>query len=121
MPETSKPKAPPKPEFSTGLTPGRLPGVDGRSWAARRYRELVANMADDLGDDLTVAKQAIVCRAAALVTWTEQAEAEFARTGKLDIQSFTTAVNSLRRLLADVGLERRARDLTPSLREVMQG
>ena len=29
--------------------------------------------------------------------------------------SFTTAANSLRRLLADLGLERRAKDITPSL------
>jgi len=117
MATDSKPTAPPKPEFSTGLTPGRLPGVDGRSWAARRYRELVHRMASDLGDDLPTAKQAIVCRAASLITWTEQAEAEFARSGELDIQTFTTATNTLRRLLSDIGLERQAKDITPTLQE----
>jgi hypothetical protein len=30
----------------------------------------------------------------------------------LNIQEFTTAANALRRLLADLGLERRARDIT---------
>ena len=33
----------------------------------------------------------------------------------IDIAEFTTATNALRRLLADLGLERRQRDLTPSL------
>jgi len=112
--------APPPPNFSSGMTPGRLPNVDGRTWAARRYRELVATMGDDLGGELTTAKCAVVCRAAALVTWCEQAEAEFANTGELDIAKFTTATNALRRLLADIGLERQARDLTPSLAEYVR-
>jgi len=108
--------APPQTPFSSGLTPGRLPGVDGRTWAARRYRELVANMASDLGGELTTAKQAIVCRAAALMSWCEQAEAAYANTGKLDVQTYTTSVNALRRLLADIGLDRVARDV-PDLRD----
>ena len=74
-------------------------------------------MATDMGGDLTAASTAIVCRAATLVTWAEQQEGEFANTGKMDIQQYATAVNTLRRLLADVGLERKARDLTPTLAE----
>ena len=100
-----------KPEFSTGITPGKLPNVDGRTWPARRYRELVACMSSDLGVGLSTGKAAIVCRAASLMTWCEQQEAEHANSGKLDIQVYTTAVNSLRRLLADLGLERVARDV----------
>ena len=100
-----------KVEFSAGIIAGQLPGVDGRTLPARRYRELVANMAADLGGDLTMAKQAIVCRAAALITWTEQTEADYAINGKMDISQYTTATNALRRLLADIGLERVARDV----------
>jgi hypothetical protein len=100
-----------KPEFSTGITPGKLPNVDGRTWPARRYRELVANMSSDLGGEVSTCKAAIVCRAASLMTWCEQQEALHATTGKLNIQVYTTAVNSLRRLLADLGLERVARDV----------
>jgi hypothetical protein len=105
-----------KPEFSTGITPGKLPNVDGRTWPARRYRELVACMSSDLGGELSTCKAAIVCRAASLMTWCEQQEAEHANSGKLDIQVYTTAVNSLRRLLADIGLERIARDV-PDLKD----
>lgn len=94
-----------------------LPGVDGRTGPARRYKELVANMAADLGGDLPTAKQAVVNRAATLIVWAEKAEAEFANSGELDTATYTTAINSLRRLLADIGLDRRAKDITPTLSE----
>lgn len=42
-----------------------------------------------------------------------------ARGEDLDIAAFTTATNALRRLLADLGLERRAKDLTPSINGYM--
>jgi hypothetical protein len=116
MPEQSTAVAPPQTPFSSGLTPGQLPGVDGRTWPARRYRELVANMSSDLGGELSTCKAAVVCRAASLMAWCELEEAAHANTGKLDIQVYTTAVNSLRRLLSDLGLERVARDV-PDLRD----
>jgi hypothetical protein len=100
-----------KVEFSAGIIAGQLPGVDGRTLPARRYRELVSSMASDLGGELSTCKAAVVCRSAFLMTWCEQQEAEHATTGKLNIQVYTTAVNSLRRLLADLGLERVARDV----------
>lgn len=115
-------KAPPPREFSTKQGTGRsiLPGVDGRSTMARRYRELVTSMANDLGGDLPIAKQAVVNRAATLIVWAEQAEAEFANNGELDTQTYTTAINSLRRLLADLGLDRQAKDITPTLEQYIR-
>jgi hypothetical protein len=105
-----------KVEFSAGIIAGQLPGVDGRTLPARRYRELVSSMASDLGGELSTCKAAVVCRAASLMAWCELEEAAHANTGKLDIQVYTTAVNSLRRLLSDLGLERVARDV-PDLRD----
>ena len=121
MTQTSKTIDQTKPNFATrqGTGAALLPGVDGRSTMARRYRELVGSMSDDLGGDLPAAKQAIVNRAATLIAWAEQAEAEFARTGAMDVQTFTTATNALRRLLADIGLERQAKDVTPTLAEYL--
>ena len=116
MTTKSQPIAQTKVEFSAGITAGQLPGVDGRTLAARRYRELVSGIASDLGGDLSIAKQAIVCRAASLITWAEQAEADFAKSGKLDVATYTTAINSLRRLLADIGLDRQAKDV-PDLKD----
>jgi hypothetical protein len=90
-----------------------LDGADGRSVLARRYRDIFAQLCADMGGDPSEAQAAIARRAATIAVWCEQAEAGLARGEKLDIGAFTTAANSLRRLLADLGLERRARDVTP--------
>jgi hypothetical protein len=38
---------------------------------------------------------------------------------KFDVAAYTTGVNALRRLLADIGQERRLRDVTPTLTEYL--
>ena len=38
----------------------------------------------------------------------------------MDVQTYTTAVNALRRLLCDLGLERVARDVTPPLSDYLK-
>jgi hypothetical protein len=90
---------------------GYIIPVDGRSLAARRFRDIVTSLIMDVsgGVDLPAPKLAIVRRAAHLIVWAELAEAEFASGKQLDIGAYTTAANSLRRLLADLGLERRAK------------
>jgi len=98
-----------------------LPGLDGRTGPARRYREIVADFVQHLGGEVTAAEEAVIRRAAQLQLWCEDAEAAFARGEAFDITSFTTAANALRRLLADLGLQRRARDVTPDLRDYIAG
>lgn len=92
-----------------------LEGVDGRSVLARRYRDILGQLVTDLGGDPSEAQSLIIRRAATLAVWCEQCEAGMAGGGTIDIAEFTTAVNALRRLLADIGLERRAKDVTPDL------
>lgn len=89
--------------------------ADGRSATARRYRDVLNELISDLGGDPSGAQTAIARRASALCVVCEQAEAEMVAGGILDLAEFTTAANSLRRLLSDLGLERRAKDITPSL------
>lgn len=98
-----------------------LPDVDGRSPIVRRIRELLDQFIADMGGDPSEAKRSIAKRAATLIDWCESAESKMANGKELDIATFTTAANTLRRLLADVGLERHARDVTPSLRDQMRG
>jgi hypothetical protein len=98
-----------------------LPDVDGRSAIARRYRDVLNELISDLGGDPSGAQSAIARRASALCVVCEQAEAEMVAGGVLDLAEFTTAANSLRRLLSDLGLERRARDITPSLASYLAG
>ena len=98
-----------------------LDGVDGRSALARRYRDIIKQLVSDLGGDPSEAQSLIVRRASTLAVWCEQAEAEMAEGKDLDIGEFTTTTNALRRLLADIGLERRSRDITPDLSRYIEG
>ncbi|MEL7719025.1 hypothetical protein AAG598_03185 [Citromicrobium bathyomarinum] len=94
-----------------------LAGVDGRSVTYRRYRDILGQLVSDLGGDPSEAQMQIARRAASLAVWAEEQDASAANGEPLDIGTYTTASNSLRRLLADLGLERRARDVTPSIAE----
>lgn len=87
-------------------------GIDPRSVVARRYRDVLAQLVSDLGGDPSEAQAAIAKRAATLIVWAEQAESAMAAGDGFDVAVYTTACNSLRRLLADLGLERKARDIT---------
>lgn len=92
-----------------------LDGVDGRSVLARRYRDILGELIRDLGGDPSAAQDAIARRASALCVWCEQIESVMAAGGDVDIAEFTTATNAMRRLLVDLGLERRAKDITPDI------
>ena len=123
MPVPSPALRRPKPEAGTRSGNGAitLEGVDGRSWGARRYRELVADLVDHLGGEVTAPQEAIVRRAAQLMVWSEAAEAAYARGEDFDIAAYSSTANALRRLLTDLGLERRPRDVTPSLTQYLAG
>jgi hypothetical protein len=99
-----------------------LVGTDGRSAWARRFRDLYASFIADAGGDdaVTEAQRAILRRASVLATELERIESVFAANGKadagdLDLYGKTSAV--LSRLLEKVGLERRPRDVTPTITE----
>lgn len=123
MPKASAQMTRPKPEGATRMgTQGTiLQGVDMRTSGGRRFKELCADLVDHLGDDPTAPQLAIIRRAAALGVWCEQAEADQAQGKELDVAAYTTATNTLRRLMADLGLERKARDVTPDLQTYING
>jgi hypothetical protein len=112
-----------KPTARTRIGNGKalLPDVDGRSAPMRRYREILCQLANDMGGNPSEAQTQIARRAATLAVWCESAEAAMANGGSLDIAAFSTATNTLRRLLCDLGLERRLRDVTPSLHQYLAG
>ena len=113
----------PKPQAGTQKGNGRLvlTGVDGRSTAARRFKEIVSTLFSDLGGDPTEAQKAIASRAATLAVWCEQAETDFANGQSFDVATYATSANAMRRLLADLGLERRSKDITPTLAQYLSG
>jgi hypothetical protein len=89
-----------------------LEHVDGRTNLARRYRDILSQLTSDAGGDPSEAQSLIMRRAATLGVWCELAEARMAKGEALDIAEFTAASNCLRRLLFDLGLERKAKDIT---------
>lgn len=110
------------------VTNGRvlLAGVDGRSLWARRFRDLLNLHIADLGgeDAITEAERAILRRAAALMTELERMEVEFANAEGADADSldlYSRTAGNLRRLLEAVGLQRRPKNITPSLDDYLSG
>jgi hypothetical protein len=89
-----------------------LEGIDGRSYAARRYRELGASLSADLGGDLTEAQKQLVRSAAGLVVLRERLDVEAANDRPIDYQEYCTISNSLRRVLSTIGLKRIPKDIT---------
>jgi len=106
------------------ITNGRLlPGDNRGSWA-RRCRDLISEHLSDLGgeDNTSAAEQSLVRRAAVLTVELERIEARFATAGEAsaaEIDLYARVAGNLRRLLAAVGLQRRAKDIgAPSLADV---
>lgn len=122
MPSGSSESARMKPEARSRVSNGSstfLDSVDGRSVLARRYRDILGQLISDIGGDPSEAQSIICRRAATLAVWAEQAESAMAGGNALNIAEFTTAVNTLRRLLSDIGLERRAREIVPTLKDYL--
>jgi hypothetical protein len=94
-----------------------LDQLDGRTQAAKLARQLISALEDDLGgaDRLTTSEREIVRRAALISAMAEHLEAQWLLGKGLDVGAYTALVNVQRRLLTTVGLERRARDVTPDL------
>jgi hypothetical protein len=104
------------------VTNGRstfLDNADGRSVLARRYRDILGQLVSDIGGDPSEAESIICRRATTLAVWAEQAETAMAAGSMLNIAEFTTAVNTLHRLLCTLGLERRAREIVPTLKQYL--
>jgi hypothetical protein len=92
-----------------------LPGTDGRSSWVRRCKDVIAQHLSDK-PDATAAEQAIIRRAAVLITELERLERQFALAGEADAQTldlYGRVAGNMRRLLESVGLERRAREVVP--------
>ena len=96
-----------------------LPGIDGRSPWVRRCKDIIALHLSDLGgvDNTSAAERSLVRRASVLTVELERLEARFAGAGEADagdLDLYQRTAGNLRRLLEAVGIQRRAKDITPS-------
>jgi len=95
---------------------------DGRSPWARRWRDLVELHAGDLGgrDLLSEAQLSLIKRASTIEVELEQVEGRLSSGRDADLDLYTRSTSHLRRILETLGIERRARDVTPTLGEYLR-
>lgn len=109
-PSQSKPKGNGKLQLLT------LKDLDGRTSAAKHALELHRNLVNDLGGEsnVTTAQAELCQRSAVLGAVLEDIEAKLLQGSEVSLPDYCTVINAQRRVLADIGLERRSRDVTPS-------
>jgi len=98
-----------------------LPGIDGRTLIARRYRDIASAIAADQAgaDRLSEARLQLVRRFAAAACIAEGMEARLAAGEEIDIAQHALLCSSLVRLVQRIGIDRRLRDVTPSLADYL--
>lgn len=111
--------APRAPTARSRVTNGRdvLPGIDGRSPIARRYRDIIAQVALDQGgaERMSEARVQLCRRFAGLAVLAEDAEARMVNGQAIDIVEYSQLTSTLTRVVARLGINRIARDVTPSV------
>jgi hypothetical protein len=92
-------------------------GLDGRSATARRFRDLVNAFVADMGglDRCSEIKLGLIRRLAATTVQAEMLEARMVNGEAIDIATLCTLASTTVRISQRLGLERRARNVTPSL------
>jgi len=98
-----------------------LPNIDGRSVIARRYRDITSAILVDQGgaDQCSESRKQLVRRFAAAAVLAEQLEAKLARGEAIDIAEHATLSSTLVRLAQRIGIDRRAKNITPTLADYL--
>ena len=105
-----------------------LPGIDGRTTAARVFRDTIEAMVEHLGGvtDVTEPQLLMIRRVAAIEVQLLSLEAAFARSlaeqdevGFKRMQAYLGMVGRQQRLLEALGLARKPRDITPDLKSYL--
>ena len=100
-----------------------LNDLDRRTRAAQEVFQLRDDLAADLGgwDHLSAMQRELVENSAVLGAMLKDASAAYLSGTPIDLAEFMALTNAQRRLLADLGLERRARNATPDLTAYVNG
>jgi hypothetical protein len=98
--------------------------IDSRSLWARRFCDVLALHTADLGGDANVSEseRALLRRSACLIVTLEMMELKLAQGADESelIDRYQRGANTLRRLLSTLGLQRRAKEVTPSLGSILR-
>src|SRR5262249_11682788 len=95
--------------------------ADNRGPWARRFRDVIAEITSDLGgaDLLSEAQRQLVRRAATISIACERMEGETAAGADINLELYGRLTDRLGRALQRLGLERKPRDVTPTLEQVL--
>lgn len=122
------PITPEKPQTSQGRAGAKarlrtLGDVDRRTKAGQAAFKLRDDLAADLGgwERLTAMQRELVSNASLLGAMLQDAGVAYLQGQAVDLAEFMALTNAQRRLLADLGLERKMRDVTPDLRDIIEG
>ena len=96
-----------------------LDALDQRTIAAKQVKDTISTIESDLGGDLSTAERQIVQRAAITGAVLEDMAAKWLTGGEFDAALWATLSNVERRLYETIGLQRRTRDITPSVSEYL--
>ena len=99
-----------------------LPGLDGRSATARRFRDLVNAFVADMGglDRCSEIKLGLLRRLAAATVQAELLEAEMVNGEQIDIGQLCTLASTTVRIASRVGLERRTKPVLPTVKDYLE-
>jgi hypothetical protein len=115
---------PAEPWSKSRVTNGKdiLPGVDGRSLVARRYRDISSAILSEQGgvDQCSESRQQLIRRFAAASVLAEELEARLARGEKVDIAEHALLCSTAVRVSRQIGVDRIAKDISPTLSDVLR-
>jgi hypothetical protein len=111
-------------QLRSATTNGNRPfvlGGDGRGAWVRRWKDIVELHVSDLGgQDACSEAQLSTCRRIATTTVElERMEARMSNDEEVDLDVYNRMAGNLRRMLETIGIERRQRDVTDDIDEVL--
>ena len=119
----SAPTAPKKPAARSRISNGHdvLAGVDQRTAIARRYRDIVEAVSLDQGgaNHLSETRRQLIRRLAGSAVMAEAMEAKLANGQEIDINQYALLTSTIVRVAQRIGVDRRLRNVTPSLNQYL--
>jgi len=86
--------------------------VDGRTAIARRYRDQLAGLSDQVGGNPTIAEAMLMRRAATLATLCERDELRLLNGEEIDENNYRANTAHLKGILINLGTVKKSRDVT---------
>jgi hypothetical protein len=96
--------------------------LDGRTSAAKAFDKLVANIEADLGgrDQLSTIELVLIEAFAGATVTLQHLNTRLALGQEIDLGQYAQTVSAMVRVASRLGLRRRARDVTPSLSDLLR-